>query len=159
MHRDTQHIVGDVRPYARTVEPLKQEKSELLLIQDLYSARKLRQHARFHEPGGQRLQRFRRFSERLIAVGASFAKHGLSAADKSAKHDDMLRKLSVPATGAGRGGNAWDTAFMKKIGQAHFPGPCLGRESTLRLFSNECIFSRFLSKGAACAIDGPVTRF
>ena len=59
MHHDTQlHIVRDARPYASTMEPLKQEKSELLLIQKLYSERKLRQHAQFHEPSGQRLQRF-----------------------------------------------------------------------------------------------------
>ena len=83
--------------------PLKQEKGEVLLIQDLYSKRKLRQLAQFHEPGGQRLQRFRRFCECLVAIGARFAKHGLSAADKFAEHDDVLRGLSVPATGGQAG--------------------------------------------------------
>ena len=36
MHRDTQlHIAGDAGPYASTMGPLKQEKGELLLIQEL----------------------------------------------------------------------------------------------------------------------------
>ena len=92
MHRDTQlHIVGDAGPCASTMGPSKQEKGELLLVQKLNSNRKLRQPARFHEPGGQRLQQFRRVCECLVAVSARFAKHGLSAADKSTKHDDVLR--------------------------------------------------------------------
>ena len=112
MHRDTQlHIVGDARSYASTMGLSKQEKSELLLIQKLYSERKLRQHAQFHELGGKHLQRFRQFCECLVAIGVCFTKHGLSAVDKSAEHDDMLRGLSVPVTKAGRGGNAWDDAL------------------------------------------------
>ena len=144
MYRDTRlHIVGDARPYASTTGPSKQEKSELLLIQQLYSERKLRQHTQFHEPCGQRLQRFGRFCECLVAVGARFTKHGLSAADKSAEHDDMLRGLSVPATRAGRGGNTWDSAFVEKIGQADLSRPNLSCEGAFCFFQQRVYLQPF----------------
>ena len=59
----------------------------------------------------------------------------------------MLWSLSMPATGAGRGGNAWNTAFMKKIGQEYFLGPYLGCESTLCLFQQLVHFQPFFIQG------------
>lgn len=96
MQHDTQHLVEDARLYAYSGALRTREKGiRLLLIQDLYSERKSRHYAPFHKPCGQRL-----------------AKHGLFAVDKSAEHDGMLRNSSVSATGAGRRGDAWDTAFV-----------------------------------------------
>lgn len=54
----------------------------------------------------------------------------------------------MPAAGAGRGGDAWDATFVKKIGQAYLLGPYLGCKSTLCLFSSECVLRRVLSGGA-----------
>lgn len=50
-----------------------------------------------------------------IVVRAQVVKYGVSITDGSAKHDRMLRVLSVIPTGADRGVNAWDPTSMKKI--------------------------------------------
>ena len=65
-----------------------------------------------------------------IAVGARFAKHGLSAADQSAEHDNMLRSLSVPAT-------------RDMSGRGVLPGRgVLRRISPLPLYHQEILASR-----------------
>lgn len=56
IQNDTQHLVKDARLYAYSRALRTREKGiRLLLIQDLYSERKLRHYALFHKPCGQRL--------------------------------------------------------------------------------------------------------
>ena len=144
MYRDTQlHIVRDARPYASTTRPLKQEKSELLLIQKLYGKRKLRQHTQFHESCNQYLQQFGQFCECLVGVVACFTKHSLSATDKSAEHDDMLQGLSVSVTEAGWRDNTWALAFVKKVDQTNFSSPNLSCKSTFCFFQQQVYIHLF----------------
>lgn len=52
----------------------------------------------------------------LAVIRARFAEHEIFAADESTKHDWMLRSLSVPPAGTGRGSESLDSTSMNKVG-------------------------------------------